>query len=337
MGRSALLALLLTALLLAVAPATRSAPNNPYGVMMFPNPGEDFDLVLARARGLGVSWYRPPTIALLHWMIGAPCPVCAVYGRSGLKLAVTIRNTGDPYAQQPSPPPDDLSKFQKSTASIVATMRPSIVAIENEENSPVFYAGGADWGHTYAGELSAGCAAAHEYHIACTNGGLTGEAAAALTWLSYLEHGQPDRACDFAQRALPREKLCDYHAASDVPAALKQRLIGPAGVLLNLYRTLPLDYVNFHWFGADSRAFAETAAFLAQATGKWAITNEFGQLRNEADPKLVRPLLRAVVAETMPLAIWYSVDTAETESLFGKDGRLRPTGWEFQRQLSGLR
>ncbi len=95
--------------------------------------------------------------------------------------------------------------------------------------------------------------------------------------------------------------------------------------------------VNFHWFGGDSRAFAEVANYLSHATGKPAMTNEFGQRKGAADPQQVRPLLRAAIAETMPLAIWYSIDTADTVSLFGPDGRLRATGWEFQRQLSGLR
>jgi len=305
--------------------------------MMFPNPGEDFDLVLARARGLGVSWFRPPTVALRHWMIGAPCPACAVYGRSGLKLAVTVRNTSDPFSQEPSPPPEDLTKFRASLTSLLVTMRPALVAIENEENSARFFAGGNDWAHAYATELKAGCDVAHEHHVSCTNGGLTGEAAAALTWLGYLEHDQADRACDFAKRAMPLESLCAYHSAGQVSAALKDRLLGPAAALLNLYRSLPIDEINFHWFGPDSRAFAETAEYLAQVTGRPAITNEFGQRRNAADPKDVRPLLRAVIAENIPLAVWYSVDTTETESLFGKDGRLRPTGWEFQRQLAGLR
>ena len=338
MARFRLLASLLSLVLLTVPLVGRAAPgNNGYGVMMFPNPGEDFDLVLARARGLGVSWFRPPTIAVRHWEIGAPCRICAVYERSGLKLAITLRNTDDPSSRQPSTPPSDLAAFQKKVASILAAMRPSILVVENEENSPAFFAGGADWARAYGAELTAACTVAHEHQVPCANGGLTGEAAAALTWIGFLDRNQSDRACDFAKRALPREKLCGFHAAKDVPADVRARLVGPAAELVALYRTGPVDFVNFHWFGADTTAFAETADFLTHATGRPVITNEFGQRKEAADPEGVRPLLRAVIAENMPLAIWYSVNTADTVSLFGPDGRLRPTGWEFQRQLSGLR
>jgi len=311
--------------------------DNPYGVMLFPNPGEDVGLALARARGLGVTWFRPPTIDLEAWKIGTRCGQCAAYLRSGLKLAIAVRNTGEASDRQPSRPPADVAAFRKSFAAVLAAWHPSLVAVESEENSPTAFDGVAKPVQAYAAELAAACAVAHEAKVACTNGGLTGDAAAGLAWLGFLAAGKPDRACDFAKRALPGEKLCAFRAREEVPAALRDRMIGIAEPLVQLYREADIDAVNFHWFGADSRAFAETAEFLAGATGKPAITNEFGQRRGAADPDAVRPLLRAALAEGVRVAIWYSVDTVATVSLFGPDGRLRPSGWEFQRQLSGLR
>lgn len=75
---------------------------------------------------------------------------------------------------------------------------------------------------------------------------------------------------------------------------------------------------------------------LGHITGKPAMSNEIGQ-RSAADPNDVRPLLRAAIAAHIKVAIWYSIDTSNTRSLFEPDGRLRPAGWEFQRQMSGFK
>lgn len=310
---------------------------NPYGVMLFPNPGEDYALTLARARGLGVTWFRPPTIALKRWEAGKPCATCTIFARSGLALAITVRNVADPSGQETSHPPADPEAFRKSLDSVVTAWSPTLVAVESEENAAASYDGGADGPKAYLAELNIACAVAHAHRTLCTNGGLTSQGAATVTWLGFLAAGQADRACDFAKRALPGEDLCGYKKVAEIPQALRQRLAGTAEALVDAYRTAPIDMVNFHWFGKDTQAFAETAEYLAHATGKPAATNELGLRRNAADPQLVRPLLRAVVAEGLRVAIWYSVDTTDTVSLFGRDGLLRPTGWEFQRQLSGLR
>lgn len=311
--------------------------DNLYGVMLFPNPGEDYALTLARARGLGVSWFRPPTIALEKWEAGKSCATCAIFARSGLHLAIDVRNVADTSTQEPSQPPADPDAFRKTLDSVIGAWTPSLVAVESEEDTPASFDGGADAVKAYLAELDAACAVAHAHRAWCTNGGLSGGGAAGVTWLGFLAAGQADRACDFAKRALPGESLCAYRTVADVPAALRQRIAGRAEELVAAYRTAPIDLVNFHWFGADSQAFAEVASYLAHATGKPVITNELGLRRGAADPALVRPLLRAAYAEGMRLAVWYSVDTATTVSLFGRDGLLRPAGWEFQRQLSGLR
>ena len=328
----------LTRLILAAGIALLAGPGlaaaeSPFGVMLFPNPGEDFSLVLARARGLGVAWFRPPTIALGQWSSAAPCLSCAVYLRSGLKLAITIRNVDDTAMRQTAHPPAHPDAFLTAVKNVVGAWRPSLVAVESEENAGSSYQGAPA---AYLAELKAACDVVHKAGALCANGGITGAAAATLTWLDFLAQGHVERACDFSQRALPGEELCAYHKPDEVPPAVRDRLLGGADQLLALYRAAPIDLVNFHWFGGDLRAFAEVANYLAHAAGKPAMTNEFGQ-RPGADANGVRPLLRAVVGEGVRVAIWYSVDTADTMSLFGKDGRLRLGGWEFQRQLAGLR
>lgn len=321
---------------LAVLPAAARA-DNPFGVMLFPNPGEGLDLMLARARGLGIDWFRPPTISIEDWPGDGACPACGAYFKSGLRLAIAVRATGEASESAPSRPPANLDAFSKTLASAIAAWHPAFVAVEGSENDPRLYKAPGDLVAAYGAELSAACAVAHAAKAACANGGLTGISAAALLWWAALADGDADRACEFAQRALPGRELCAYRKAAEVPAQVKAQLIGSADRLLALYRSAPIDTVNFHWFGTDARAFAETADYLAKVTGKPVVSNEIGLRRGADDPALVRPLLRAARAEGLRLAIWYSLDTADTVSLFGRDGRLRPTGWEFQRQLSGLR
>lgn len=326
-----LLGLLLGAAMALSAFISEARADNPFGVMLFPNPGEDFSLTLARARGLGVAWFRPPTVALQSGNVGVPAP----FVRSGLKLAITIRNSTDASSRTAARPPTDLPAFRKSVAAVLAAWRPNMLVVETEEDSRALFDGEPE---AYLAELTAACTVAHDAKAQCANGGLTGKAAAALTWLNFLgTKNQADRACDFAKRVLPEEKLCAYRSVAEVPKDLRARLVGPAEALVQAYKTAPIDMINFHWFRGDSRAFVEIAGYLSRVTGKPAMTNEFGQRKGAADPQEIRPLLRAAFAERMPVAIWYSVDTADTVSLFGPDGRLRTTGWEFQRQLSGLR
>jgi len=340
--RIRLLSCLLCLLTAVSAPAWA---DNPFGVMLWPN-GEDPSVFLARARGLGVAWLRPPAVFVDRWQAGAtgaagaPCPVCAMYARSDLKLALTVRNGGrDTGTRQPSLPPTDLAAYRTALASVLDAWKPAMLVIENEENTPGLYADPSADFAGYARELAAACAVSHQRGIPCANGGMTEETAAALTWMDFIDNQQPDLACDFAKRTFTAEistALCASPDHKSLPAPLKASLIAPAMALLNIYRAAPIDAVNFHWFGADARAFAEVIMALGHITGKPAMSNEIGQ-RSAADPNDVRPLLRAAIAAHIKVAIWYSIDTSNTRSLFEPDGRLRPAGWEFQRQMSGFK
>ncbi len=327
--------LVASALLVLIAGTARA--DNPYGVMLWPRPGEDTALLLARARGLGVAWYRPPTVYLGRWTGAETCAACRAFAGSGLRLAITVRTGGEEGGTRPSGRPPDLDAYRRRIDEVLAAWAPSLIVVENEEDDPASYSAPGDAVASYGEELAAACAAAHARKIACANGGISQARAVAATWLGFLADGQADRACDFAQRMLADHPgLCAYRTLDQLPAAERAALAGRAPDLLALYRKLPIDGVNFHWFGTDAQAFAEVASYLGRTTGKPVITNEMGQRRDAVDPNSVRPLLRAALAATR-VAIWFSVDTATTVSLFDPDGRLRPSGWEFQRQTSGLR
>lgn len=120
-----------------------------------------------------------------------------------------------------------------------------------------------------------------------------------------------------------------------MPDAVKGPILADADRLMALYRSAPLDVVNFHWFIHDARALSQMVEYVTSATGKPVVSSEMGQWSWDAAQAHVRPLLRAAFAAQMQMVIWYSVESDNTAALFGGDGLLRPTGWEFQRQLRG--
>lgn len=338
--------LVLTVLSVMVLSTGQARADNPFGVMLWPRGGDDLSLISARAKGLGVGWLRPPAVFIDRWQIGTPCPVCAEPARAGLDVALTVRNGGWDYTpRRPSTPPADIDSYKRTLSSILVAWKPKILVVENEETNPQFYRAGptaAENLSAYRNELSAACSVAHAQGIACTNGGLSSDVAAALTWFTMLERGAPETACGFAKRAFPTtstgptaENLCQYQTASDVPADVKTALLHDGDQILDFYKAAPIDMVNLHWFGRDAAVLANVADVLTHVSGKPVMSNELGQWRWDADPLNVRPLLRAAFAAGVRPAIWFSIDTPSTLSLFEEDGSLRQTGREFAHQMSG--
>jgi hypothetical protein len=261
---------------------------------------------------------------------------------------LTVRNGGsDGLPQRPSTAPDDLPAYGRRLADVLDAWKPDVLVVENEEGNPRFFQAGrtpAETATAYGRQLAVACQIAHAKGAACTNGGLTGDRAAAFAWLTLLSRQDADTACDFARRAFSEptdrhrgQRLCAYRSVDEVPAAVRAAMLGNTEDLIAQYRTQPVDRVNLHWFGRDAGALAIVANLLAQATGKPVMSNEIGQLRGEDDPADVRPLLRAAFASGLDPAIWFSIDTPTTVSLFNLDGSLRPGGREFAHQMSGLK
>ncbi|PKU23835.1 hypothetical protein [Telmatospirillum siberiense] len=333
----------LSVVMLGVGPALA---DNPFGVMLWPKGSDDLSLVAARAKGLGVGWLRPPAVFIDRWQSGSSCPICSEPARAGLDVALTVRNGGWDYTpRRPSTAPTDMEAYKQTLTSILNAWKPKILVVENEENNPQFYRAGATPSENlaaYGRELTTACSVAHAQGIACTNGGLSSEAASAVTWFTMLERGASETACGFAKRAFSgtnggptAETLCQYRTSADVPADVKTALLRDGEQMLAFYKAAPIDMVNLHWFGRDAAVLANIADVVAHASGKPVMSNELGQWRWDADPLNVRPLLRAAFAAGVRPAIWFSIDTPSTLSLFEEDGSLRQTGREFAHQMSG--
>lgn len=316
--------------------------DNPFGVMLWPNPAlSDLSMALARAAGLGVGWFRPPAVNIGAWRVGHACPECKAFAHSPLRVALTVRNTA--AANRPSTPPADLEAYKKTLGSILDSWKPALLVVEYEENLPSFYTS-PDRARDYGRQLAAACEVAHARSIACTNGGLSYEAAALLAWLATVEHGGNERACDFARRTLYRKgepqagaKFCARDGTARLDNKDSADRLADARALLDIYKASAIDAVNFHWYGHDAAALSETVDLLGRLTGKPVVSTEIGQRSWDADVERVRPLLRAAFAAGLRTAIWFSLDTPGTVSLFNGDGTLSPAGVEFAKQMAGKR
>jgi hypothetical protein len=219
----------------------------------------------------------------------------------------------------------DLAAYQSTLGQVLDRYRPAVLVVENEENSTLFYTGSPE---QYAAELKAACEVAHQKNIPCANGGPVSLEIALLVYEHYLESGETASADDFATRAFTPE---ERHLLSS-PKANDQ--IGKGKALLSSYRAAGADYVNFHWYIADTRVLQEAVTYLKAQTGLPVITNEIGQ--HNDNPDQTRAVMGKVVELGLPIAVWFSVDAPKARALVEKDGRLRPTGEAFQQFISSL-
>jgi hypothetical protein len=271
------------------------------------------------AKALGAVYYRPSSALFVDEWNGS-CPECDKARDAGLQLVLTVRANG---RGQATSPPSDLAAYQRTLSQVLDTYPPSLLVVENEENSALFYTGTPE---EYAAQLQAACQVAHARGIPCTNGGLVSTLVALLVYHHYLESGQRQAAQDFAQRVFtPQEQ-----ALLDSPQAQEQVRKGKA--LLASYRAAGADYVNFHWYIADTQALGEAVAFLTSQTGLPALTNEIGQ--HNDDPNQTTAVMGKVVELGLPIAVWFSVDAAKARALVNPAGSLRPTGEAFQRFIA---
>ena len=291
----------------------RPTGQNPFGVMLpsqlVRSPGG-----IQVARTLGAVYLRPSAIFLNEW--NGTCLECDIALNAGLKLVLTVRANGQGQATSP---PRDLAAYQRTLSQVLEKYRPAVLVVENEENSALFYTGTPE---DNAAQLKSACQVAHQKGIRCTNGGLVSFLVALLVYDHYLETGQATAAQDFANRVFtPKEQRL-----LNSPKAREQIRKGTA--LLASYRAAGADYMNFHWYIADTRALEEAVAYLKAQTGLPVITNEIGQ--HNDDPKQTTAVMGKVVELSLPIAVWFSVDAAKARALVNLDGSLRPTGQAFK-------
>lgn len=296
--------------------ATTAQPScqNPFGVMLpsrlVRSPGG-----IQVAKTLGAAYLRPSAIFLNEW--DGTCLECDIALKAGLQLVLTVRNNG---RGQATSPPSDLVTYQRTLSQVLNKYRLAVLVVENEENSALFYTGSPQ---EYGTELKAACEVAHQTSIPCTNGGLVSTLVALLVYDHYLSAGQPAAAQDLDRRI----SEVDLHQL--FTSSRGQEQIAQGKALLSAYRTAAVDFVNFHWYFADTQALGEAVVFLQAQTGLSVITNEVGQLTD--DPDQTTAVMGKIVELGLPIAVWFGLDGPKARGLVNADGTLRPTGEAFKR------
>jgi hypothetical protein len=325
--------------------------GNPFGIMT--GKSGSLQSALQRAKELGVSSLELPTVRVDRWMKSGPVlQDTEALENSGLKVILTIRSH-DVYESGrggiSTTPPLDIEAYRNAVGQILDAYKPQLLLVEDEEDIRESYKDGVKagvWGtiedksdsaKAYQEKLDVACEVAHSRGVKCANGGLTSEAAALLTWMGYLEHGDIKQACDFARRAFysrnkPRagEQYCKVNSINEAPLKVRNRIDHIEKRLLQVCRDGKNDYTNFHWYIHDPEALKETAAYLRRATGKPAMISEIGQRKWDASPDNVQPLMQAVVEAGLPYALWSAADTEDAGGFFKQNGQLRLNGIRFR-------
>ncbi len=298
----------------------KAKEKNPFGITLKAQSlsEENFKKVI---EDLHTGWYRPAPVFLNRWNGIDPDPEIEVVKEMGLSIVLTVRNNGGIYESTTSP--SNREDFKRILAEVLHIIKPSILVVENEENNRIFYKGTVG---EYGGELKASVEVAHGKNIPCTNGGLTCKTVMLLVYQHYIDEGKTDKARAFARRSFNERLLWQAENKHDelMPEIEKGR------EFLKIYKEANIDYVNFHWYVSDPVALEEAVTYMKKETGLPVIINEIGLLKEDEKPEKIKGLMKKIMDMKLPIAVWYSVDGTNSNSLVGNDGKLRETGKTFK-------
>lgn len=299
-----------------LARSPESTPGNPFGIML-PTQIAASPHGMLVAHELGVAFVRPGGI-LIRERRNAACDAAM---QAGFGLVLTVRNSD--RVSLPSKAVTDMAAYQTDLGEILDIYHPEMLVVENEENAVRFYSGTPE---EYVAQLKAACEVAHQMGIPCTNGGLASTLVALMVYDSYLQMEETDKAQSFAARTFGSEQQLNSESA--------QEQIRKGKTLLMSYKSTGIDYLNFHWYFADTAALREAVTFLMDQTGLPVITNEIGQ--HTDNPDQTTAMMREIVELGLPIAVWYGRDGSRARGLMEPDGTLRPTGKAFKRFIQDL-
>lgn len=263
---------------------------------------------------------------------------------AGLKVILNVSNdpTGGTH-----PFTTDTAAFKLKLDSVLDVYHPEVLVIENEETTTNYHSGPIT---DYFNELKAAINVAHAHGVKVTNGGIVARAMTLLTWKAYIDSGLVNKASSYALRAFPADKLINGKPDTNVTGY--KTLLDKGVQMIAMYKSLPLDYVNFHWYepiymlgnaseqhGLDTvshintQALGETIRSLRNKTGKAVLTNEIGQYNMQ--PGITTDVMDKLRTMNMPYAVWYSGDggTGSAVALQNANSSLRVTGTAFRNYI----
>jgi hypothetical protein len=292
------------------------------------------------AKSLGVSYIRTQVSTK-----DTQVPLSAIDAdvAAGLKIVPSLRNKG--ATSKYSDPVTDIASYKANVSKFLSYYKPEVVAVENEEDNKAFIPNTSV--AQYIAQVQATIDVAHPLGVKVTNGGISFPNAALATWNYYWTSGQYAKADSYRERLMVlastnsgfKQALADVPTQADpnkpilARTATAKASLERTSQLIAAYKTLNIDYVNFHWYSVANGTLQETAQYLSQATGKPAMNNEIGQWDNSSDT--VEALLKEASAARLAYILWYSGDGSNAIGLQNKDGSLRPTGETFKSSVLG--
>jgi hypothetical protein len=319
--------------------------KNPFGVLIAKTDNQQIGPAkqIQIAKALGVHYMRA-RINIVDW--NGSNDAYDQYAAAGFKIILNVNYdvprdaVGD---KKPIPFPTDMQAYSKTLNSILDKYKPELVVIENEEDNPGYHSGTAD---QYLTQLKTAIGICHAKGLKVTNAGITDRGMGLLVYDDYVQKGKQKEADEFARRAFPQRLVANIKTRYQNDEQVKRQIEFSRQVIKG-YKTLDLDYVNFHWYepaaarGAgqgivskeehmDPVVFAAAVNFLKRTTGKPVVTNEVGELN--ASPTIVQELMQKILDAGMDYAIWYSADggAGKAVALQSGDGNLRQNGIAFR-------
>ncbi|MFT4154835.1 hypothetical protein [Parafilimonas sp.] len=290
-------------------------------------------------KALGVNYTRAK-IDIQTW--NGSSNACDTYIAAGLKFLLNVnyavpRNAAGDH--DPVPFPTDMAAYSTSLNSILDKYKPEVLVVENEEDNPLYHSGTAD---DYLNELKTAIDIAHKKGIKVTNGGITVREVCLIVYDDLMQKGRKKEAMDFVTKAAPPALI---QRVQNTGNKMIQRQIEFGRKILAAYKTLDLDYVNFHWYepvkargkGGDAdfnpEVFSYVADYIKTATGKPVMSNEFGVLN--PSPELVKNVLQSVRSAGLVYGIFYSADggtegSGKAVALQDAGGNLKDNGIAFR-------
>ena len=271
-------------------------------------------------------------------------PAFATFAQRGVKVVMTAVNDQQPdgTGNNPAHPPvtlDELATYRVRLDHILDTVpAPTLLMVENEENAANFFAGTMA---QYRAELDAAVEVGHAHGVKVTDGAITSDPLALLTWQDYKDRGLDAQADDFAARAFAAPaKAWILRDLRKVPftglsRASLQTSWDKAKQLVPLLAGSAADFVDFHWYIDDDQALREAVEYLQRATGKPAVTTEIGQY-DTTGSVVTGHLGKVVEALHLPLVLWFDWDGDPAMGLHdpGHPGQLRSNGTAFKNYVS---
>jgi hypothetical protein len=250
----------------------------------------------------------------------------------GFEVMLTVTN-----GEFPAGPPADVAAYQAKLDQALSDHPTPVVAIENEPTADKFYAGTPD---QYLAELAAAVPVAHAHGIKVSDGGLVSAGVQLATWEDLWLHQGCAAADHYAALAFPWSRIggqviTDLPSCADPnrpilgtnPKALQ--VLNDTNALIAGFRSIPTDYVNFHWYQSTPEAMETTVDFLRRATGKQVVTNEIGQF--DTSPDTLRGLLDMAAKLHIPWVTWFASDgSGGAMGLFNPDNSIRSNGIAFR-------